>query len=149
MTYTIIVGYLLANILIGVIGLFIAKYVARVSTVPMGCIGPIVVALSTIGTYAIRNNMFDVSVMLAFGLLGYLLRRTGFATAPFVLGMVLGEIVESNWRRALIMSRGNMVKYFMTRPISLVLLVLILLSMFTPLLVKYLNRSSQAHGKSA
>lgn len=149
MTYTIIVGYLLANILIGVIGLFIAKYVARVSTVPMGCIGPIVVALSTIGTYAIRNNMFDVFVMLAFGLLGYLLRRTGFATAPLVLGMVLGEIVESNWRRALIMSRGNMVKYFMTRPISLVLLVLILLSMFTPLLVKYLNRGSQAHGKSA
>ena len=148
-TYTIIFGYLLSNILMGLIGLAIAKYVARVSTVPMGVLGPLVVALSAIGTYAIRNNMFDVFVMLAFGLLGYLLRRTGFATAPLVLGMVLGEIVESNWRRALIMSRGNMFKYFLSRPISLALLVLIALSMFTPVLMNYVDKKSRAQEKSA
>ncbi|MDY2648527.1 MAG: tripartite tricarboxylate transporter permease [Pyramidobacter porci] len=148
-TYTIIFGYLLSNILMGLIGLAIAKYVARVSTVPMGVLGPLVVALSAIGTYAIRNNMFDVFVMLAFGLLGYLLRRTGFATAPLVLGMVLGEIVESNWRRALIMSRGNMFKYFLSRPISLALLVLIALSMFTPVLMNYVDKKSRVQEKSA
>ena len=148
-TYTIIVGFLLANILMGIIGLLIARYVARVSTIPMGVLGPLVVALSTIGTYAIRNNMFDVYVMLGFGALGYLLRKTGFATAPLVLGMVLGEIVESNWRRALILSRGNMFAYFLSRPISLVLLALVILSMFSPIIMNYVNRKSRWETKSA
>ena len=143
MTYTIIIGFLLANVLMGIIGLMIARYIAHVSTIPMGLLGPVVVALSTIGTYAIRNNMFDVYVMFGFGALGYLLRKTGFATAPLVLGMVLGEIVESNWRRVLIMSRGNMFTYFMNRPISLVLLVLVIMSMFSPILMNYVNKKSQ------
>lgn len=146
-TFAIILKFLFANVLMGVIGLGIAKYVARVSMVPMGTLGPVVVALSMIGTYAIRNSMFDVGVMLAFGAFGYLLRRTGFATAPLVLGMVLSEIIENNWRRALIMSRGDMFGYLLNRPISIALVILIVISLFSPLLMNYVNKKSHVDEK--
>lgn len=144
-TYAIMLAFLAANILMGVIGLYIAKYVAKVSLVPMGYLGPVIVALSAIGTFAIKNSMFDVFVMLGFGLFGFLLRKTGFATAPMVLGMVLSDILENNWRRTLILAgaRGGLFNYFIGRPISIALLVLILASMFSPMLVAFVNRKSR------
>lgn len=142
-TYAIILGFLAANVLMGVIGLIIARYVAKVSLVPMAILGPVIVCLSTVGTFAIRNNIFDVYIMLLFGIFGYVLRETGFATAPLVLGMVLSEICENNWRRAMILSRGNMFTYFMHRPIALVLAILIILSLFSPMLMKFVNKKSK------
>ena len=124
----------------------VAKYVARVSTIPMGILGPIIIALSTIGTFAIRNNMFDVYIMLGFGLFGYIMRRTGFSPAPMVLGMVLSNICENNWRRAVMLgnAKGGIIQYFLGRPISIVLAVLILLSLFSPILMNYINKKAQS-----
>ena len=144
-TYAIILGFMAANILMGVVGLLIAKYVAKVSTVPMSILGPLIVSLSMVGTYAIRNSLFDVYIMLIFGFIGYLIKETGFATAPLVLGMVLSEICENNWRRATILSRGDMFNYFLHRPISLVLLILIILSLFSPVLMNYVNKKSKSN----
>ena len=106
-TYAIMIGFLIANILMGVIGMFAAKYIARVSTVPMGLLGPVIVALATAGTFAIRNNMFDVYVMLVFGLIGFVLKKGGFAAPPMILGLVLSEICENNWRRAVIRANAT------------------------------------------
>lgn len=142
-TYAIILGFLAANVLMGVIGLLIARYVAKVSMVPMAILGPVIVCLSTVGTFAIRNNIFDVYIMLLFGIFGFILRETGFATAPLVLGMVLSEICENNWRRAMILSRGDMPAYFLHRPISLVLAALIVLSLFSPVLMNFVNKKSK------
>lgn len=142
-TYAIILGFLAANVLMGVIGLLIARYVAKVSMVPMAILGPVIVCLSTVGTFAIRNNIFDVYIMLLFGIFGFILRETGFATAPLVLGMVLSEICENNWRRAMILSRGDMTAYFLHRPISLVLAALIILSLFSPVLMNFVNKKSK------
>lgn len=142
-TYAIILGFLAANVLMGVIGLLIAKYVAKVSTVPMAILGPVIVCLSAVGTFAIRNNIFDVYIMLIFGVFGFILRETGFATAPLVLGMVLSEICENNWRRAMILAKGNILTYFMKRPISVVLAVLVILSLFSPMLMSFVNRKSR------
>ena len=139
----------MANVLFLILGLLGMRIFLKVIQIKPYILSPIIFVLCIIGSYALRNNMFDVYVMLVFGLLGYLLRRTGFATAPLVLGMVLGEIIESNWRRALIMSRGNMLRYFLSRPISVVLLVLVLLSMFTPLLMNYVNRKSRVQEKTS
>ncbi|KUO72192.1 MAG: hypothetical protein APF77_10645 [Clostridia bacterium BRH_c25] len=142
-TYAISMGFLLANILMGLIGLAIARYVAKVSTIKPAILCPIIIALSSIGCYAIRNSMFDVYIMLIFGFIGYMLRITGFATAPLVLGMVLSPIAESNWRRALILSRGDIVSYFFTRPISIVLVVFVIASLFAPLLMNVVNKKSK------
>ena len=145
-TYAIMIGFLIANILMGVIGMFAAKYIARVSTVPMGLLGPVIVALATAGTFAIRNNMFDVYVMLAFGLIGFVLKKCGFAAPPMILGMVLSEICENNWRRAVILAnaKGGMLQYFMGRHIAIVLAILIVISLFSPILMNYVNKKSRA-----
>ena len=145
-TYAIMIGFLIANILMGVIGMFAAKYIARVSTVPMGLLGPVIVALATAGTFAIRNNMFDVYVMLVFGLIGFVLKKCGFAAPPMILGMVLSEICENNWRRAVILAnaKGGMLQYFMGRPIAIVLAILIVISLFSPILMNYVNKKSRA-----
>ena len=143
-TYCIILGFLLANILMGVIGLLIAKQVVKISVVPMTILCPIILALSLIGAYAIRLNVFDVYVMLFFGLLGYAMRKFGFATAPVVLGMILGPMAEKNWRQAVVLFRGDFFGYFFTRPISVVLAVLTIASLFFPLIVKIINKKAAA-----
>ena len=147
-TYAIIIGFLMANILMGIIGLLIAKRVARISATPMAILAPIIVCLAMIGTFAIGNNMFDVLVMVVFGAIGFLLNKTGFAASPLVLGMVLSPILENNWRRALILSRGDLLNYFLHRPISLVLAILVVLSLLSPVLMKYVNKKSRKSAES-
>ncbi len=148
-TYAIMIGFLLANILMGVIGLFAARHIAHVSAVPMGYLGPVIIALCVIGTYAIRNNLFDVGVMVFFGLFGFILKRCGFAAPPMILGMVLSGICENNWRRAVILAnaKGGMLSYFLSRPISIVLALLIVASLFSPVLMAYVNKKSRAIAK--
>lgn len=145
-TYGIMLGFLLANVLMGLMGLFAARYIARVSTIPMGYLGPVIVALCAIGTFSIRNNMFDVGVMLVFGILGFLMKRAGFAAPPLILGMVLSDICENNWRRALILggAKGGMLHYFLGRPIAIVLLLLVVVSLFSPVFMKIVNTKSRA-----
>lgn len=145
-TYGIMVGFLIANILMGLIGLFAARYIARVSAAPMGLLGPVIVCLCCIGTFAIRNNMFDVLVMLAFGLFGFILKRCGFAAPPLILGMVLSDICENNWRRAVILAnaKGGMIKYFLGRPIAIVLFVLVLISFLSPVIMNAVNRKAKS-----
>ena len=145
-TYGIMAGFLIANILMGLIGLFAARYIAHVSSAPMGLLGPVIVCLCCIGTFAIRNNMFDVLVMLAFGLFGFILNRCGFAAPPLILGMVLSDICENNWRRAVILAnaKGGMLKYFLGRPIAIVLLLLVLISFLSPIIMGAISKKAKS-----
>lgn len=147
-TYGVMVSFLLANILMGVIGLLIVRYVAKVSTVKIGYLGPMIVALSALGTYAIRNNIFDVFVMLFFGVFGFVMKKCGFAAPPMILGMVLSDICENNWRRAVILAdgKGGMVNYFLSRPIAIVLFALIVISLFSPIISSMIKKK-QAKAK--
>ncbi|MBC8574984.1 tripartite tricarboxylate transporter permease [Yanshouia hominis] len=144
-TYAIMIGFLIANILMGIVGLFAARYIAHVSAVPMGYLGPVITALCFLGTFAIRNNLFDVGVMVVFGLLGFILKRCGFAAPPMILGMVLSDICENNWRRAVILAnaKGGMLSYFLSRPISIVLALLIVVSLFSPMIMSYVDKKSK------
>lgn len=141
-TYCIIIGFLFANILMGVIGLMISKQVVRISVVPMIILCPIIVALSTIGSYAINNSIVDVWVMVIFGVGGYFIRKLGFATAPIVLGLILGPMAEKNWRQAIMFSRGDMISYFFSRPVSIVLAILVIIGLFSPILMAIFNKKA-------
>jgi putative tricarboxylic transport membrane protein len=77
-----------------------------------------------IGSYAIAQRMFDVYVMLFFGVAGFLLRQLNFPMAPLVLGIVLGDLLEKNLRRGLVLSDGDLTPFF-TRPISFVMFALV------------------------
>ncbi len=107
-------------------GLVLTKTLIRVLKVPKPIIIPIIFVLCVVGSYAIASRLFDVWVMLGFGVLGFLLRRFGFPVAPLVLGMVLGDLMEKGLRRGLVLSDGSLTP-FLTRPISAVVWITIVL----------------------
>jgi putative tricarboxylic transport membrane protein len=80
-----------------------------------------------IGAYSVRNSFFDVYVMFIIGFLGYFFNRINIPLAPIILGMVLGEVIESNYRTAMALSGGSF-KIFVNSPLSLAFLFLIILT---------------------
>lgn len=115
--YDVVTMMLFATIGILIFGLVLTKALVQVLRVPQHLIVPIVFVLCAVGSFAIAGRLFDVYVMLAFGLIGFFLRHHGYPMAPLVLGIVLGDLLEKNLRRALILSDGNLTPFF-TRPIA-------------------------------
>jgi len=140
-TYTILFGFLLSNVLMGAFGLAVAKYVVRVTRMPNSILLPVVLVLSFIGSYALNASMFDVYVCIAFGLLGYLMHKMNFPSAPLILGLILGGIAEGGLMRSFVMARGNIFAYFFSRPACLVLMALIVLSVFAPFIQSFISKA--------
>lgn len=115
--YDVVTMMLFATIGILIYGLVLTKALVQVLRVPQHIIVPIIFVLCAVGSFAIAGRLFDVYVMLFFGLLGYFLRHHGYPMAPLVLGIVLGDLLEKNLRRALVLSDGDLTPFF-TRPIS-------------------------------
>jgi putative tricarboxylic transport membrane protein len=115
--YDVVAMMLFATIGILVYGLTLTKLLVQVLRVPQHLIVPIIFVLCTVGSFAISGRLFDIYVMLAFGLIGFVLRHWGYPMAPLVLGIVLGDLLEKNLRRALVLSDGDLAPFF-TRPIS-------------------------------
>ena len=134
-TYAIIIGFALANILMGFYGCFLAKNFIKATLIPAAVMGPIIVVLSVVGSFAINRQLFDVYTMVFFGILGYVMLKSKFSTAGIVLALVLGATAEIGYRQALIMSRGNIITYFMSRPICVILMVLIVISILIPFII--------------
>ncbi|MEO7246290.1 MAG: tripartite tricarboxylate transporter permease, partial [Rubrivivax sp.] len=122
--YDVVAMMFFATLGILLYGLTLTRLLVLVLRVPQHLIVPIIFVLCTIGSFAIAGRLFDVWVMLAFGLIGFVLRHWGYPIAPLVLGIVLGDLLEKNLRRALVLSDGSLVPFF-TRPIagSLALLI--------------------------
>jgi putative tricarboxylic transport membrane protein len=121
-----------------IIAMYVLGHVAiplwtRVVDVPNTILAPLILSLALIGAYATRNLMFDVWLTLGFGVLGYVLKKYRFPLPPLVLAIVLGYTIETNFRRSLLMGEGSPT-IFLERPLSLVLLVVALASVFLPLL---------------
>ncbi|MEO6409485.1 MAG: tripartite tricarboxylate transporter permease [Burkholderiaceae bacterium] len=122
--YDVVGITLVATLAILVFGLVLVRPILWVLRVPRDVIMPIVFVLCVLGSYSITQRLFDVWVMLGTGIVCFLLRRRGFPVAPFVLGMVLGDIIDKSLRRGLVLSDGSLLPFF-TRPISAVLAALV------------------------
>jgi len=134
-SYPFIISLFLANFAMLIIGLYGAKYFANIAKTPVNILATIIITLGVMGSYAINNSMFDVGIMLAFGLFGYLLKTNNFEASPIVLGMILGPIAESGLTQSRVLARGgSLIGYFLGRPICLVLGILTLVSLLTPLI---------------
>jgi len=146
LTYAIFIGFLLANILMGIVGVSMAKQLAKVCLVPNSLLVPVIVALAVIGTFALSNSMYEVIIMLVFGLVGYLMKIYDFEPAPLVLGVVLADILEANFRRSLILAstRGGLISYFMQRPISIIIVLIIAMFALVPVIMKVMKKKSAA-----
>jgi putative tricarboxylic transport membrane protein len=136
---TIYLGNVLSVATFVVIGLAGARFYARLIQVPRHYLLPAILVFCIIGAYAIRNTVFDIWVLLGCGVLGYLLQKIHIQPAPIILGFVLGPILEDNFRRSLIMADGDW-STFLTRPISLALIVINLFILTGPYLLSLLRR---------
>lgn len=124
---------ILANLAFVVVGLLTARVSSKVLNVSKQTVWVSVTMLCIVGAYALNNSYFDIIIMAAAGMLGFLFRKGGFAPGPFILGLLLGNMLESNFRRTLVMSQGNL-SIFFTRPITLVLVLLIAFTFLYPLI---------------
>jgi len=120
--YGIFAAYLLAHPIMVLVIALGARWMLRVVTVPKAALFPVVLVLCTIGAYALANAMSAVYILLAFGLLGYAMVKAGLPLAPLILGVILGDQIETNLIRALM--TDDDLRLFFTRPISGVLLAM-------------------------
>lgn len=125
--YTIMWGFILANIVMGVVAAIMARILAYLTLFPRGILGPLILVFSVIGTYAGTRNFHDVYIMIAFGFIGYYAQLWRFSPAAILLGLILGPIAENGLRDLLVVSRDTPIMYILGRPQSLVILGLIAL----------------------
>ncbi|MBC7430687.1 MAG: tripartite tricarboxylate transporter permease [Rubritepida sp.] len=109
-------------------GLFLVRPLLKVLQVPRSIIMPIIFVLCVVGSFSIAQRLFDVWTMLGVGVAIWFLRRHGYHPAPFVLGLVLGDLMDKSLRRGLVISDGDLSPFF-TRPISAVLAVIVLITL--------------------
>ncbi len=137
--YTFIYGLFLATFLMLPVGLVIGRYAYKaIITIPKAMLVPTVAFMTVIGTYAIRNSISDIVIMILLGVVGWILNRYGFSPSPIVLGLILGSIAEQGFVQAWTIgaATGALPKMFFGRPISLVIIAFILISLFYPLIRK-------------
>ena len=134
-TYTLLWAVLLANVALFGVGLLFTRACVAVTRIPNRVVGPVIVVLSVVGSFAINNSMFDVWLMIAFGLLGFVLDEVGIPTPPLVIGLILGPVLDTSLQQSLLIGQGSW-WIFLQSPISAVLLAIALLSVLqaTPLM---------------
>jgi len=145
--YAVFVGMFFANLMFLGLGLGGAKIFSQILRVPNYVLSPIILVLCLVGTYALHNNMADVWIMLICGLVGYKMKSYGFAAAPIVLGLVLGELIEISLRRSLIVFDNNAFVFF-TRPWSLLFIVLTILGLCAPLITSWLENRGRKNSST-
>ena len=133
--HEILAGGLIACVFLLLLGLLVAPRIAKIINVPKRILLPIVVVLCVIGAYACNRRLFDIGLMFFFGVLGFVMRKRGFPTAPVTLGLVLGSMMDSNFRRAvsLASTTSNPLAAMFGRPITIILLILTLLTIISQL----------------
>ena len=136
--YQIFGAMLLANIMFMAMGLYAARVFARISLVPTPILWPIVFALSVIGAYALSASLLDVWIVLIFGVIGFFARRHGFAVAPIAVGLILGEMVETNLQNSLKMFDGDW-WLIAAQPLAALFLVLAFLGLCGPWIFQRLS----------
>lgn len=126
--YALFCGIMLSSVVLFGTGKLAIRYFSRIADVPKQILFPIVLMFCIYGAYAVNNSTFDIAVMLVFGLVGFIFNRTGFAAAPFLIGFILGPMLEDNFRRSLLISNHSF-DVFVRSPIDWFFIALILLSL--------------------
>jgi putative tricarboxylic transport membrane protein len=121
--WALIASMYLGNVILLLLNLPLVGLWAQLIRVPYPYLAPGIMVLCLIGAYGIRNSFFDVGVAFAMGIIGYLMKKLEYPTAPAVLALILSPMLEDALRQSLTISKGS-ITVFVTRPISLVLLIL-------------------------
>ncbi len=138
--YAIFGAMLIANFGFLIIGLIGAKFFSLVAFIPKKLLWPAVFIFAMIGSYSFSSSMFDVWVMLTFGVIGYFMSRHGFSAAPLVMGLILGKLVEESFSQSMIIHDNNFFA-LLDKPIVVFFFVLTFLSLTTPLWTKVFKKN--------
>lgn len=148
--YAIMLGLLFVNLFMLLQGKFLTKLFAKVVSIPQEILTPIIVIFCFAGAYSVNKNYFDVGVILVFAVIAWVLRKLDMPTVPILLGLVLGNMAETNFRRALLLSNGSPA-IFVGSPYCIVFLALIVLAvaMIVKSKMKERRAAPAAAGKEA
>jgi putative tricarboxylic transport membrane protein len=133
--HTIFAAMLLANLMFLILGLLGAKLFAQITLIPRTFLWPAVFVLAVVGSYSLHRSFFDVWIMVSFGFLGFILRRYGFSAAPLIMGLILGELIESSLRQSLIIMDHDWFG-FLSRPLAVTFFLFTVFSLAGPQLAK-------------
>lgn len=128
--YAIMLGLILVNIFMLIQGRFLTSLFAKVVSIPQEILTPIIVVFCFAGAYSVNNNYFDVMVALAFAAIAWVLKKLEMPIVPILLGIVLGNMTETNFRRALLISNGSP-KIFFSSIFCWIFIIMIIIAMFT------------------
>jgi putative tricarboxylic transport membrane protein len=141
LVWGLIASLYVGNVMLLVLNLPLAGLWAKILTIPAPWLYGGILVFATIGTYGISQSWIDLVLLYLIGGVGYLMRRFDFPTAPAVIGMILGPFAEQEFRRAMTISAGDMTT-FVTRPLSLTLLIIAVLLLVVPLLLRLRARKA-------
>jgi putative tricarboxylic transport membrane protein len=144
----VIASMYIGNFMLLIFNLPLVGVFANIIKTPLFLLMPIVTLLCLVGVYSINNSILDVWLMIGFGLLGYAMRKLKYDSAPLVLALVLGPMMERSFREAMMISKGD-ATVFLTRPISATLLTVGVLVMALPPLIAALRAKSAGDPRSA
>lgn len=139
----VIASMYIGNIILLLLSLPLVGVFAQLLRVRLSILAPFALVLSLIGAYSVNSSVFDVWMVMVFGVLGYGLRKFGIEPGPMVLGFVLGTILETSFRQAMLISGGSLAIFFQ-RPVALVLVLSALLMLGMPVMRRLLARRAAA-----
>jgi putative tricarboxylic transport membrane protein len=134
----LIASMYLGNIVGLVVVLTCVPLFAAILRVPFSIIAPVILVICAIGAYTVHNSMFDVWLMLVFGVMGYIFKKLDYPLAPLVLALVLGDRAEDSFRQSMLLSQGDM-RIFFANGLVGTITTLSLLLLFWPLISKMLD----------
>lgn len=135
----LIASMFIGNLVLLILNMPLVKVFAKIIQTPKKYLIPIIIAISFFGVYAVQYTTFDLYLLLACGLFGYLLSKNDYPVAPLVLALVLGPMIENNMRRALTISNGDW-SIFVSKPLSLVFLLIAIAWILIPIVLKLTGR---------
>jgi putative tricarboxylic transport membrane protein len=135
---------LLASVTMWICGIYLSKQVIKILKIPTQVFMPIIAVLCIIGSFALGMRIFNLYLMLPIGILAYILTEMEYPIAPLVIGVILGPMADSSLRRALMVSEGSFMP-MLQRPVSLTLLVIIMITIFSQ--TKYMKVLFESIGK--
>ncbi|MFZ5753485.1 MAG: tripartite tricarboxylate transporter permease, partial [Bacillota bacterium] len=124
--WAVIASMYVGNVILLILNLPLVGLWAKLCKVPYPILAPMVLVFSFLGAYSVRFKLFDVGIALVFGLIGWIMKKTDFPASPLILCLILADMFETSLKQSLSMSQGNPL-IFLSRPISLALIVIALL----------------------
>ena len=145
LVWGLIASMYVGNVILLLINMFLIPVFVAMLRIPYSILMGFIIVFASIGAFSVNNSMFEVWLMVGFGLLGYAMKKLQYPIVPLILGLVLGTLVEKSLRQALVLSAGSF-EVFYTRPITVVFLLIALLAYCSPLIRTVLRKAG--YGKT-